>query len=173
MDQELSSVEKSRQNSPVHLLAYTEADRSALTALLTDPEVMKHVDGVKSVDVIDRLFSRFLGLTPTADEIWAIRLTESNEYVGHAALFVSEICAADEREILFYLHKKFWGQGLAFAAASLMITRAQQQKHRRIWATVDSDHTPSIRICENLGMIFDRREHDDDGEFLVYRYDVH
>lgn len=133
---------------------------------------MSHVDGVKSPATINRLFDRFLGLTPTRDDIWAIRETETNEYIGHAALFVSDVTAENEREILFYLQSKFWGRGLALEAVLLMFEHARQRRYAKIWATVDLDHGASIRVCEHAHMVLDRKERDEDGEFLVYRFEV-
>lgn len=160
------------QSKRIYLKAYAESDRSALTALLSDPQVMSHVDGVKTPEAINGLFDRFLGLMPTKDDIWAIREIETDEYVGHAALYISDITADNEREILFYLHKKHWGRGFAIEAALLMLGHAQRTGYGRVWATVDSDHGPSIKVCECARMALDRRERDEDGEFLVYRYDV-
>lgn len=156
----------------VYLKEYVESDRPALTALLSDPQVMSHVDGVKSLETINRLFDRFLGLTPTKDDIWAIREAKTHEYVGHAALFVSDITAENEREILFYLNQKYWGRGLALEAALLMLGHAQRKDYAKVWATVDLNHGPSSKICERAQMVLDRKDHDEDGLFLVYRCDV-
>lgn len=156
----------------VLLKKYVELDRSDLTALLSDPQVMSHVGGIKSSETISKLFDRFLGLVPNSDDVWAIRESETDEYLGHAALYISDIAADNEREILFYLHRKHWGRGFALEAALLMLEQARQKEYAKVWATVDLGHDSSIQICERARMVLDRREQDADGEFLVYRYDI-
>ena len=37
-----------------------------------------------------------------------------------------------------------------------------------VYATVNDDHSASIRVIEKAGMKFERFEFDDDGQFSVY-----
>jgi RimJ/RimL family protein N-acetyltransferase len=39
---------------------------------------------------------------------------------------------------------------------------------REVFATVDDDHSASIRVSEKTGMKFERFEFDDDGKFSIY-----
>lgn len=158
----------------IFLDQYQEADGALFAKLLSDPDVMLHVDGVKSEEQIEKLFQRALGQAyQNGDHIWAIRRKSDKTYVGHAALFHSDVCAQQEREILFYLLKPFWGRGYATEAAQIMLDFAKRTPSiKNVWATVNSDHLASAKTCEKVGMQFSRKGTDEDGEFLIYYFDA-
>lgn len=151
---------------------YKQSDEVHFAKLLSDPEVMLHVDGIKSVEQIARLFKRAMGEDPeNQDNIWAIRRASDGQYLGHAALYNSDICSDHEREILFYVLKEFWGQGHGMRAGKLMLEFARRTPAiANVLATVDQDHTASIRVCEKIGMRELRKGIDEDGEFIVFGY---
>jgi RimJ/RimL family protein N-acetyltransferase len=152
----------------VRLESYKPEDRAAFHALLSDAEVMAHVGGAKNDESIARLFQRALNSSSQQDFIWAIRQKSDDAYVGHAALFRSEVCGENDREILFYLSKHFWGAGFGSQAGLCLMKAARMLGLKTIWATIDCDHPASIRVCESIGLSFCRKGHDESGEFLIY-----
>lgn len=158
------------QFKPVYLGAYRKEDKLLFTKLLTNKDVMARVGGVKSEKEIEVLFKRALGIEPKpGHQIWGIYRASDKAYLGHGALFPSDVCKENDREILFYLLREHWGKGYAAEAAQLMLNHAKSAGFDSVWATVDSDHAGSIKTCEKIGMIMDRKAVDDEGEFLIYR----
>lgn len=157
----------------VFLDVYQDTDQALFSGLLTDPEVMAHVGGIKSPEAIEELFARARRAAFKNDHIWAIRRRSDQAYIGHAALFKSDLCNEGEREILFYLLKPFWGQGYASQAGKLILDFAREQDNLiRVWATVDSDHMGSTKTCEKIGMTFCRKGVDAEGEFLIFQHSL-
>ena len=151
---------------------YRPSDVSNFLKLVQDIDVMKYVGGTKEKDKAEKLFDRFLKNEDRAssDHVWAIRSVKELDYIGHAALFKSDICQSPtEREILFYLSKPFWKNGLAVEVGATVLEFAFQNRlFNRVWATIDSDHVVSKRVCEKIGMSIDRIGHDE-GDFLVMK----
>lgn len=156
----------------VFLDNYNASDLHHFENLLTDPDSMKYTGGPKSAETIEKLFIRFLNPQNLAsDLIFAIR-NENNDYIGHAALFHSNVCKENEREILFYILKSYWGHGYATEVGRLLLKVAFiKENFYSVLATLDTDHFASIKVCEKIGMKLKKIETDPDGEFLIYTAD--
>ena len=156
--------------------SYKLADRSDFFKLVQDVEVMKHVGGPKPADIAEKLFARFLKSDQeiTSSRVWAIRSKQDLKYIGHAALFQSEICKQKtEREILFYLNKSYWKNGLAAEVSDVLLNFAcESALYNRVWATIDPDHVASRRVCEKIGMNLDRIGQDAEGDFLIMKCEL-
>ncbi len=170
---EIQFLKFSADHPAVFLDFYKAEDHDDFAHLLADAEVMKHVDGPKTESEIEKLFRRALGETAKpGDHIWAIRQTEDLAYVGHAALFCSDICQSNQREILFYLRKSFWHKGYAKTAGEQILQFATQRGYDMAWATVDATHEASKLVCEKIGFQIARMGADDKGEFFIYFADL-
>lgn len=160
------------QSERLFLNSYTLDDRDWFLSLVQDSEVMRFVGGPKESEVADKLFARFVGnLSKTRDRIWAIRLKKDCKYIGHAALFQSDVCRSEEeREILFYLKKPFWKSGFGSEAGRLVLQYAfARESLKCVWATVDLEHGASLAVCERIGMTKDPIGKDEEGEFLILK----
>lgn len=154
----------------VRLRPYRASDREHFVALMTNPEVMRHVDAPLPRERADRLFDAHIGVGEPYERLfrgWAAELPDTGEYAGGASLLRNTEEAA--LEIGFLLLPPYWGRGLATAMATLVLDHAHRDLDlERVIATVDIDNAASIRVLEKSGMRFDRRARDEQGDFFVY-----
>lgn len=141
---------------------------------------MAHVGGPLSEERARALFTRLLAGQAPFYRAWRVlcpargapapeadpRVSEQAEVIGHVALMRHE---HDALELGFLVHVHCWGHGYAAEAARAVLAHARSQPdHPRILATVDPDHTASIRVLEKIGMRQDRVAHDDAGAYYIY-----
>lgn len=132
------------------LRRWTPADKDPFAAMNADPEVMRYFPAPltreESDAFVERIMARF-------DEhgwgLWA--LDTQGEFAGFVGL--SPIRFRDGVEIGWRLAQRFWGMGLATAAARDVLTYA--------WDTVGLDeilsftatlNIPSQRVMQRIGM---------------------
>ena len=73
-------------------------------------------------------------------------------------------------ELVYVFHQKYWGQGFATEAAAPMLDHVfSLSKLEDIYATIDPQNAPSIRVAEKLGYEYDREETDELGPVAFYR----
>lgn len=150
------------------LRAYLRHDLDGLRAILDDAEVKAHVGGPRTESDLQRLFQSFLAMEPGAPlEVWGVWRQDSGEYVGHA--WLKDFAAEGGRELGYLVSASHRSQGVATEMARAVRDYAFAQRHYpRLVSTVDTDNLASIRVLEKAGLRFERREEDEDGEYLVY-----
>lgn len=137
----------------IQLRKYTPSDLPYFKQLVSDPNVMKKVDGVLPEVVIRQLFNEFI--TNTNCLVWVIESNITKKYIGHVAL-LNDDSSPLSKEIIFYIAKKYWNMGYGKRAAELTIKLAFQQNIcEKVIATVDADHKFSRKILESIGMKVD------------------
>jgi RimJ/RimL family protein N-acetyltransferase len=149
---------------------YAEKDKADFISLFTDAAVMKHVgDGVMTPAPAEAFWLKLLEkLYPQNYKIWAIFAKEDSRYVGHAGIYPRPT-RKEDWEFVYFLNQKSWGKGYATEIARRIIEFAFKDLNlREVFATVDDDHSVSVRVLEKAGMKFERFEFDDDGQFSVY-----
>ena len=65
-----------------------------------------------------------------------------------------------------------WGKGFATEARAIMMKKLANVNFRRLFATIDVDHQPSLRVIVKLGFYFHAREQDELGPYLVYKREL-
>lgn len=60
-------------------------------------------------------------------------------------------------EIGYLFARETWGQGIAFEALSALLTQLFGEGMRRVFADIDPDNAPSIRLVERLGFTLEGR----------------
>lgn len=161
---------ESMQSERLIFRLYTPQDKQFSISLLTDAEVMKHVDeGVLSYDAANALFEKMMGLYEQGvDTIWAVFEKESGDFVGHATMRPASF-NAEEWEIGYVLVKKYWGKGFATEIACRVLEHGfRNLGFDEIFAGVDDDHPASIHVLEKAGMRFNRYEYDAKGRYSIY-----
>lgn len=142
-------------NTPrLRLRPCREEDLSALHALWTEPEVRRYLwDG----QVIPR--ARAMEILAKSEEsfrshgfgIWAVFVVGEPGLAGFAGLRV--VGGTEEVEILYGLHPRVWGLGLATEAADALIAHAFARAWaQRIWARADAPNEASVAVMKRLGM---------------------
>jgi len=153
----------------ITLRKYKQSDYENFKALVSDSEVMKNVDGVLPQNVIDKLFPYFLnGGENFNDDVWAIETAQNDQYIGHCALIDLKE-EENTRDIIFYIAKEHWQKGYGKGVAKKMLEVGFKEfGYSKITASVDSDHTPSIKILETLCLSIERWEEEDGIKWPIY-----
>lgn len=153
------------------LKLYSAENKPEFINLVTDEAVMKHVDkGVLSAIEAEKLWQKLiLELYPQKVEtIWAVFAKADLRYIGHAAIR-PRIEKPEDWEISYMLRQSEWSKGFATEIARRLVAFGFNQLNLpQIFATVDDDNFPSIRVLEKAGMQFERYEYDEKGRFSVY-----
>lgn len=112
-----------------------------------------------------KLFENFY---PHGLNIRAVLTKENSEYIGHAGIYPRP-AKKEEWEFVYFLSGKNWGKGFATEIARRILEYGfEELKLPQIIASVDGEHSDSIRVLEKAGMKFERFEFDEDGRFSVY-----
>ena len=149
---------------------YAHKDKADLLALFTDAEVMKHVgDGVLTESQTEAWWRKlFEKLYPQGFNIWAVFEKENLQYVGHAGIYPRQV-KTEDWELVYFLRRTDWGKGYATELARRIIVYGLEELNLpEVYATVDDEHSVSIRVLEKAGMKFERFEFDYDGRFSIY-----
>jgi len=152
------------------LRRYTESDKDNLINLFTDAAVMKYVgDGVLTEAQAEAWWQKlFETLYPQDFNIWAVFTKEDSRYVGHAGIYPRPT-KKEDWEFVYFLNRNNWGKGYATEIARRIIKYGFEELNlSEVFATVDDEHSASIRVLEKTGMSFKTYEFDDDGRFSVY-----
>ena len=152
------------RTSRLRLRPYAAADRGWFVATLSDPAVMKHLDGALSEEEAEALFAGILaGTRPRVLGAWCAEL--DGEVVGHGAL----LRRGDDLEVGYILPRSAWGRGYATEIARAVTEYGLNTLGRdRLFATVDADHPASLRVLEKVGMRIVDRVEDPDGSYVIY-----
>jgi RimJ/RimL family protein N-acetyltransferase/predicted TPR repeat methyltransferase len=155
----------------VALKRYLPSDLPDFSALMSNADVMRHTEGPMSKEDTKSLFDRLLkGVDSTGIDAWAVTDRESDEFLGHAVL---KSAGNRKAEIIVVLDKPVWGIGIATEVIQALIEHGFSKRGlHRIEATIDPDHTASIRLAEKIGMTFDRLEEDEAGRYPIYSLDA-
>ena len=139
---------------PVVLRELTPADAGPLEELLCDPVVMEFGDlrtpdgCVAFVEDAMAMYDEY-GLGP-----FAVCLDDDPALLGYCALRKGRDWIADHQvELGYRLVRRAWGHGIATDAARIACARAFDEHHAdEVFAAIDPNNDPSIRVAERLGM---------------------
>ena len=123
---------------------------------------MRHVGGAMSKEAAEALFSAIID--GTRERVFGTWCAEHDgEVIGHGALLQE----AEELEIGYVLLQAFWGKGYATEIAQALCAYALNHLGRQqVFATVDADHPPSLRVLQKIGMNILERVKAPDGAYL-------
>lgn len=134
------------------------SDSPALYEIFADPDVTRYwssppLAGLEGAEaLVEDVHRSYAGREAFE---WAIWLRETEQLAGTCTIYHFE-WEQNRAEIGFALARRFWGQGFATEALSLLIGFAfETLGFRRLEADVDPDNERSIRALEKQGF---RRE---------------
>ncbi len=118
-------------------------DLPALTAILSDPEVMRHsvrgvCDEAATREFIERCSSchASCGLAQ-----WALIDKRNSELIGFCGISPETVGNAEEMELGYRLAKRFWAKGLASESARAVLDYAFSQKRLgSVVVIIEPDH---------------------------------
>ncbi|KGD66195.1 N-acetyltransferase GCN5 [Alcanivorax nanhaiticus] len=129
-------------------------DVPALTAILSDPEVMKFsVRGVCDEQATRQFVQWCLDCYATHDVgPWALSEKTSGDLVGFCGVGPEQVGDVEEINLGYRLARRFWRQGLATEAVKGVMQYAFAQKHcESVIVIIEPQHTASVRVTEKAG----------------------
>ncbi|CAN5901261.1 GNAT family N-acetyltransferase [soil metagenome] len=146
------------------LQPWDESDADELRALHAERGA-----GTPTIERTREIIARLLAsAAETGIALLPIRRRAEGDFIGYCGLIVGR-ATADEPEIAYELFQRVHGNGYATEAALAVLDAASATGRQRLWSTVGSWNTPSLRVLDKLGF---ERHHvttdDDRGELVVW-----
>ena len=144
--------------SPMRL--HVETDRLLLTPQeahdapwLAELYTARGIGTVTEQDALAKVATMTETIRTTGIGALALRVKPDLDPIGYAALVVGR-ATLEEPELAYELLPRAHGQGYATEAATAVLDAAFDTGRARVWSTVGTWNTPSLRVLEKLG--FDR-----------------
>jgi RimJ/RimL family protein N-acetyltransferase len=106
-------------------------------------------------DALERIAVQTRTIETMGIGVLVLRRRDDGEALGYTGLVIGR-GSLDEPELAYELLPEARGYGYATEAARAVLSAAFETGRRRIWATIGSWNTPSLRVAEKLGF---RRDH--------------
>jgi ribosomal-protein-alanine N-acetyltransferase len=133
-------------------------DGSRLLQLSSNPKVMKHINGGKTLSEkeIEVDLQNRLGALTDLFGYWMIESLEEEEFIGWVAL--KKLEKTEKIEVGYRLLEEHWGKGYAFEAASELLKYAFLRLHlKEVVAVTLEENVRSLRVLEKLGMKYKKK----------------
>jgi RimJ/RimL family protein N-acetyltransferase len=147
----------------LRLRPWAESDVDEYRALVTE-----RGNGVPRVaDIRERIATQLAATAQTGLALLPICRRLEGDFIGYCGLIVGR-SSIDEPEIAYELFQRAHGRGYATEAARAVLDAGIATGRTRLWSTVGSWNTPSIRVLEKLGFTRDHVTTKDDGDEVVW-----
>lgn len=135
-------------------------DANALYELHRSPEVTRYAGGTKDQSESHQALQNLVRKVETTGfGALALQELEGKDVIGWCG--IQPMRDFDEFEVTYALRADKWGKGLAYEAASAMLTKAFDELGlTRIYGLVFPQNKRSIRVLEKLGMNFIKQHFD-------------
>ncbi|MEV6248656.1 GNAT family N-acetyltransferase [Streptomyces sp. NPDC051742] len=141
------------------LRPWAESDAAEFCALLSE-----RGKGTPSVERIRTSIGELLAATETTGiALLPIQRRDEGDFIGYCGLIIGR-STLEEPEIAYELFQRAHGRGYATEAARAVLEAAVATGRQRLWSTVGTWNTPSLRVLEKLGFERDRVSMEDNGE---------
>lgn len=108
--------------------------------------------------------AEFLATTETTGiALLPVQRREEGDFIGYCGLIIGRT-TLEEPEIAYELFRHAHGRGYATEAAGAVLEAAAATGRTRLWSTVGTWNTPSLRVLEKLGFQRDHVSTEENGE---------
>ncbi|MDX2645554.1 GNAT family N-acetyltransferase [Streptomyces sp. NPDC001902] len=143
------------------LRPWAESDAAEFSALLSE-----RGNGTPTVERIRTAIAELLAATEsTGIALLPIQRRDEGDFIGYCGLIIGR-STLDEPEIAYELFQRAHGHGYATEAARAVLDAAIATGRKRLWSTVGTWNTPSLRVLEKLGFERDHVSTEDNGEVV-------
>ncbi|WP_329038412.1 GNAT family N-acetyltransferase [Streptomyces sp. NBC_01725] len=143
------------------LRPWAESDAAEFCSLLAE-----RGKGTPTVEHIRTSIAELLTATATTGiALLPIQRRAEGDFIGYCGLIIGR-STVEEPEIAYELFRRAHGRGYATEAAGAVLDAAIATGRKRLWSTVGSWNTPSLRVLEKLGFERDHVSTDDSGEVV-------
>ncbi|MGW2203919.1 GNAT family N-acetyltransferase [Streptomyces sp. NPDC001774] len=120
--------------------------------------------GKPPVERIRSSIAELLAATETTGiALLPVQRREEGDFIGYCGLIIGRT-TLEEPEIAYELFQRAHGRGYATEAAAAVLDAAIATGRERLWSTVGTWNTPSLRVLEKLGFERDRVSTEENGE---------
>lgn len=150
------------------LQRFTHADLDELHALNSEPETMRFLGGVRTLEESTVELERILNANTSAGfGGWAVRQKPDGVFVGRCG--VKRYDETSEHELVLAVKKAFRRQGYASEAAAAVLQYTFARGVASVFACVSPENIASINVMKRLGMQFEREAFMYEENVLVFR----
>ncbi|MDN3613615.1 MAG: GNAT family N-acetyltransferase [Vibrio gallaecicus] len=150
------------------LVPYTEHLEHDFILLNCCPINRLEMNGPHTLASAKRVFENLI--TDNQSFTRAIIDNKTREYIGH--LFVTQ--SEGKHELGYIINKEYWNEGLATEVLRPFFTMACFELDlSEVFATVNIDHVPSIKLLEKLGFVQQEAKQDQFGPYYLYQYSAY
>ncbi|AQU65568.1 GNAT family N-acetyltransferase [Streptomyces niveus] len=143
------------------LRPWAESDAAEFCALLAE-----RGNGTPTVEHIRTSIAELLAATATTGiALLPIQRRAEGDFIGYCGLIIGR-STVEEPEIAYELFQRAHGHGYATEAGRAVLDAAVATGRKRLWSTVGTWNTPSLRVLEKLGFERDHVSTDDSGEVV-------
>jgi len=147
----------------LRLRPWAESDVDEYRALVTE-----RGNGVPSVaEIRERIATQLAATAQTGLALLPICRRLEGDFIGYCGLIVGR-SSIDQPEIAYELFRRAHGRGYATEAARAVLDAAIATGRTRLWSTVGSWNTPSLRVLEKLGFKRDHVTTKEDGDEVIW-----
>ncbi|MFE1905625.1 GNAT family N-acetyltransferase [Streptomyces gardneri] len=143
------------------LRPWHESDAAEFTDLLSERD--------KGTFTVERTRAGIVKLLAATEEtgiaLLPIQRREEGDFIGYCGLIIGR-ATLDEPEIAYELFKHAHGRGYATEAAAAVVEAAAATGRTRLWSTVGTWNTPSLRVLEKLDFERDHLSMEENGEVV-------
>jgi RimJ/RimL family protein N-acetyltransferase len=164
------SVDHEIHTERLRLREFLVADLDELAAMVAHPDQMRFFPRPKTRAEAEMWLERTMALPERHGfGVWALEWRDVPGLVGYCGLRPVELDGAREVEVLWHVHRRWWGHGVATEAGAAAI-RSGRTAHGlfRIVAMVVPDHMASRRVAARLGMRVERESFFDGDPVVIY-----
>ncbi|MGW6393917.1 GNAT family N-acetyltransferase [Streptomyces sp. NPDC055103] len=143
------------------LRPWAESDAAEFRALIAE-----RGKGASSVEHLRTAITELLAATETTGiALLPIQRRDEGDFIGYCGLIIGR-ATLDEPEIAYELFQHAHGRGYATEAAAAVLEAAVATGRKRLWSTVGTWNTPSLRVLEKLGFERDHLSMEENGEVV-------
>ena len=141
----------------LRLRHFRGTDLEALTAMFSDPEAMRFLNGPRDgtrclADLRQYIASaETLGWAPMA-----VVRKRDDQLIGRCGIWPCKVDEVLQLEIGYFIERGSWGHGYATEACAALITAGFEQGLERIITIIDPDNVASQRVTEKLGLAYEK-----------------
>jgi RimJ/RimL family protein N-acetyltransferase len=143
------------------LRPWAESDAAEMRALLAE-----RGNGAPTVEHTRAGIAEQLTATATTGiALLPVQRRDEGDFIGYCGLVIGR-STLEEPEIAYELFQHAHGRGYATEAAGAVLDAAAATGRTRLWSTVGTWNTPSLRVLEKLGFERDHVSTEDSGEVV-------
>lgn len=146
------------QTSRLLLRHFTMDDLASLDTMHSDPEVVRFIGGVKTLEQTRARLKVWLEeYQRYGFSKWAVVLRSSGELIGRCGLSLEQIDGIPEWELGWTFARAHWGNGYATEAAKAAMEHSfNVLALKRLISLIRPGNASSVRVAERLSMIYER-----------------